>query len=82
MRMRILSIAVLFAAPALLAQIPEGFTRISPGPNLEGWHISKVNHHGNTPWKVENGILQATQDRKDNGGIILTDKKYKNFEVY
>ena len=24
----------------------------------------------------------ATQDKKDNGGIVLTDKKYKNFEVY
>jgi hypothetical protein len=82
MRMRILSIALLCGAPALLAQIPEGFTKISAGPNLEGWHVSQVNHHGNTRWKVENGVLQATQDKKDNGGIILTDKKYKNFEVY
>jgi hypothetical protein len=81
MRMRILSIALLFAAPAL-AQIPDGFTKIPAGPNLEGWHISQVNHHGNTPWKVENGVLLATQDKKDNGGIILTDKKYRNFEVY
>src|SRR3954453_23604021 len=70
-------------AAALLAQgIPAGFTNISAGPDLKGWHISQVNHHGNTPWKVENGVLQATQDKKDNGGIVLTDKKYKNFEVY
>ena len=41
-----------------------------------------MNHHGNTEWKVENGVLTATQDKKDNGGIVLTDKKYKNFEVY
>ena len=31
---------------------------------------------------MENGVLTATQDKKDNGGIVLTDKKYKNFEVY
>jgi hypothetical protein len=72
---------ILCGAAALLAQIPAGFTNISAGPKLEGWHQSQVNHHGNTPWKVENGVLQATQDKKDNGGIILTDKKYKNFEV-
>src|SRR3954471_15888610 len=76
-----LSIAFVCAA-ALLAQIPAGFTNISPGPNLQGWHVSQVNHHGNTPWKVEGGVLSATQDKKDNGGIVLTDRKYKNYEVY
>src|SRR5215218_9470477 len=76
-----LSITLVCAA-ALWAQIPAGFTNISPGPNLQGWHVSQVNHHGNTPWKVENEVLSATQDKKDNGGIVLTDKKYKNFEVY
>ncbi len=75
--------ALLSAAVALLAQgIPAGFTNISAGPNLKGWHVSQVNHHGNTAWKVEDGVLTATQDKKDNGGIVLTDKKYKNFEVY
>lgn len=78
---RSLSISVICAA-ALLAQIPAGFTNISPGPDLKGWHVSQVNHHGNTPWKMENGVLSATQDKKDNGGIVLTDRKYKNFEVY
>jgi hypothetical protein len=84
MMRRIVSfVAVLFVATGLLAQgVPAGFTNISSGPNLQGWHISQVNHHGNTQWKVENGVLTATQDRKDNGGIVLTDKKYKNFEVY
>lgn len=80
--MRTTMCLILCAAAALLAQgIPPGFTNISAGPNLEGWHVSQVNHHGNTPWKVENGVLQATQDKKDNGGIVLTNKKYKNFEV-
>jgi hypothetical protein len=70
-------IAALYLASAAPAQ-----TKITPGPNLEGWHISQVNHHGNTKaWKVENGVVSGTQDREGNGGIILTDKKYKDFEI-
>ncbi|MCL5743409.1 MAG: DUF1080 domain-containing protein [Acidobacteria bacterium] len=79
---RVLLPVFLCCAPALFCQIPAGFTNITPGPGLQGWHISQVNHHGNTAWKVENGVVSATQDRKDNGGIILTDRKYKDFEIY
>src|ERR1019366_1780597 len=84
MMRRIVSfVAVLYMAPVLVAQgVPAGFTNISAGPSLQGWHVSQVNHHGNTQWKVENGVLAGTQDKKDNGGIVLTDKKYRNFEVY
>jgi hypothetical protein len=76
---------LLFACTGLLmAQgIPEGFVDITPGPGLKGWHISQTNHHGTTQaWKVEQGVVSGTQDRKDHGGIILTDRKYKDFEVY
>ncbi len=67
----------------LAGQIPPGFTPIFNGKDLSGWHISQVNHHGNTQaWKVEDGVLTGTQDKPGNGGILLTDKKYKNFEVY
>jgi hypothetical protein len=45
-------------------------------------HISQVNHHGNTKaWSVKEGILTGTQEPAGNGGILLTDKKYKDFEV-
>ena len=80
--------ACLFLALGLTAvlaaeEIPAGFTNITPPPGLKGWHISQVNHHGNTTaWKVEDGVLSVTQDRKDNGGILLTDAKYKDFEIY
>jgi len=67
----------------VFAQIPPGFTDITPGPGLKGWHRSLTVGHGTTEaWKVEKGVVSGTQDRQDNGGIILTDKKYKNFEVY
>jgi hypothetical protein len=63
-------------------QAPSGFTSIFNGVDLRGWHVSQVNHHGNSrAWTVENGVLMATQDRPGNGGILLTDRQYRNFEV-
>ncbi len=60
----------------------QSFVSIFNGKDLEGWHISKTNHHGTTPiWKVQDGILSGTQDRPGEGGILLTDKKYRNFEI-
>jgi len=65
-----------------LAGIPEGFTAIFNGRDLTGWHISQVNHHGNSQgWSVKDGVVSATQDRPGNGGILLTDRAYGDFEV-
>jgi len=85
-----LALTVLAAAaasgPSLSAQtvaIPEGFTSLFNGSNLAGWHISMTNHHGNTrEWRVIDGALTGRQDTPGNGGILLTDKRYKDFEVY
>lgn len=58
------------------------FRPLFNGNDLSGWHISQVNHHGRTQgWKVENGAITGTQDRAGHGGIILTDRAFKNFEV-
>jgi hypothetical protein len=63
--------------------VPPGFTPVFNGVDVAGWHVSSVNHHGNSrAWTVENGILLATQDRPGNGGILLTDRRYGNFEIY
>lgn len=63
--------------------IPAGFTPLFNGKDLTGWHISTVNHHGSSKgWKMADGLLTATQDKPGNGGILLTDKKFKNFEIY
>jgi zinc protease len=65
-----------------LAGVPEGFTPLFNGKDLTGWHISQVNHHGNSRgWSVKDGVLLATQDRPGNGGILLTDRRYGDFEV-
>jgi hypothetical protein len=67
-----------------LPKVPIGFTPIFNGKDLTGWHISKTNHHGVTPdYHVMHGsILVGTQNPLGRGGILLSDKKYKNVEVY
>lgn len=74
---RSLSLILLLGAAAP-AQNP---VDVTPGPGLKGWHVSQVNHHGNTSWKAEQGVVSGTQDHKNIGGILLTDAKYRNFEI-
>jgi hypothetical protein len=69
--------------PSPAVAVPEGFTPIFNGRNLSGWHISRTNHHGRTPdFFVQHGLILATQNPLGGGGILLTDKAYKNFELY
>src|SRR5215210_5819838 len=64
-------------------KLPAGFTPIFNGKDLSGWHVSKTNHHGTTPeYRVVNGVIVGTQNPRGKGGILLTDRKYKNVEVY
>ena len=72
MKTTIYLLALLCILSLLFAQgIPSGFTSITPGPGLIGWHASTISHHGNTSaWKVENGVLSGTQDKPGNGGIV------------
>jgi hypothetical protein len=66
------------------AKIPIGFTAIFNGKDLTGWHVSKTNHHGTSPdYRVApGGILLGSQNPVGGGGVLLTDKKYKDVEVY
>ena len=64
------------------SQVPPGFVKIFNGRDLAGWHISQTNHHGNTKaWTVADGVLMGTQDPPRNGGILLTDRRYRDFEI-
>jgi hypothetical protein len=71
------------ALSAEIGEIPEGFTPIFNGSNIAGWHVSLTNHHGRTKdWRIIDGALTGTQDEPGNGGILLTDERYKDFELY
>jgi hypothetical protein len=79
------TVVLLFLSPssAEVGQIPSGFTPIFNGKDLKGWHISRSSHHGTTPdVRVENGEILIGQNPVGEGGILLTDKRYKDFELY
>jgi Domain of Unknown Function (DUF1080) len=68
---------------ALALAIPAGFAPIFNGRDLRGWHTSQTNHHGKTnSWRVEDGVLIGSQDPAGEGGILLSDQKYRDFEIY
>lgn len=75
--------STLFAAAQKREKLDnKGFTRIDDGRTLNGWHVSSQTGHGTGgKWVVLNGAFTGSQDRPGNGGILLTDKQYGDFEV-
>jgi len=71
-------VAVEPAAP----QVPDGFTPIFNGRDLTGWHVSATARHGVTPdFHVAQGMILGTQRPLGSGGLLLTDRTYRNFEL-
>ncbi len=66
----------------------KNFVSIFDGKSLDGWHVSAKSGHSRASkhksggrWVVENGAIVGCQDTPGNGGLILTDQKYTDFEV-
>ncbi len=66
----------------------EGFVSITDGKTLKGWKVSAKTGHSraskNTTggkWVVEDGAIVGSQDIPGNGGIVMTEKEYGDFEV-
>lgn len=66
----------------------EGFETIFDGKTTKGWTVSAKTGHSNASknksggkWEVVDGAITGTQDIPGNGGIILTEKQYGDFEV-
>lgn len=72
-----------FVNPPIEQKVPDGFTPIFNGRDLTGWHISKTARHGHTPdYHVAAGMIIGTQNPVGQGGLLITDKKYRNYELY
>ena len=70
-------------AKSQVGRIPDGFKPIFNGKNLKGWHISRTTHQGTTPsFTVENGAIVGKEKPYGQGGLLLTDKNYKSYELY
>jgi len=74
---------ILFCRIDVNAQIPQGFSPIFDGKTLQGWHISRTTHQGTTlGCEVNDGAIVISQKPFGQGGVLLSDKMYKNFELY
>ena len=86
----LLSTFVLLAGLALAADKPseEGFVPLFNGKDLTGWHVSAKSGHSRTSgnktggdWKVVDGAITGQQDLPGNGGLIVTDEEFGDFEI-
>jgi hypothetical protein len=80
------------AAVAMLAKAADpdaaGFVTLFDGQSLKGWHVSPKTGHSRASknqsggkWVIDNGAIVGCQDIPANGGIIITDEKFGDFEV-
>ena len=94
MKRIILNSALRFAvcgtlAAAAFAQTADvGFVPIFDGKTLTGWHASaktghssRSGHKSGGRWFVENGAILGSQDIPGNGGILITDESFGDYEI-
>jgi hypothetical protein len=84
----ILSVVALSTSLAAQTTDTNGFVSLFDGKTLTGWHASAQtghsaasNHKSGGRWVVENGAITGSQDMPGNGGILITDEKFDNFEI-
>ena len=81
--MRCILILMIVQSAMCQAQVPDGFAPLFNGKNLKGWHVSRSTHQGTTPnFYVQDGAIVASQHPYGQGGLLLTNKNYRDFELY
>jgi len=94
MRLALTLAALLFTVSASAEEIKRdkfddtGFETLFDGKSLNGWHVSTQTGHSGASmhtsggrWRLEDGAIVGSQDIPGNGGIILTDRQFGDFEV-
>ena len=85
-----LASSTLFALSLCVAQEKKEteWVSIFDGKTMKGWHVSsKTGHSGPSKnksggkWEIVDCAIIGSQDIPGNGGIIITDEKYSDFEV-
>ena len=63
----------------------KGWIELFDGKSLKGWHKNpqKIGHGTGGIWRAEEGTITGEQDPpgSGNGGILLTDRKFGDFEL-
>jgi len=84
------AVALVAIPPSAADEKPkdDGFVAIFDGKTLDGWKVSaKTGHSGKSKnktggkWVAQDGAIVGSQDIPGNGGIIITEKEYGDFEV-
>jgi hypothetical protein len=57
------------------AKVPEGFTALFNGKNLDGWKV--INSKNKDAWAVEDGNIVC---KSGGGGYLVTEKEYADYE--
>ena len=58
------------------------FVSLFDGKTLNGWSVGRESHHGSGgKWEVQGGVITGTQDPPGNGGLLLSEKLYGDFEI-
>ena len=89
MKTFLLSLLGVTVACVASAQTNEsGFVSIFDGKSLTGWHVSAETGHSRASknesggkWVIEDGAITGSQDIPGNGGLVITDRKFSDFEV-
>ena len=75
-------------APLRAAENADGWQSLFDGNTLDGWKPTAKSPHskasGNTTaghWRVEDGAIHGSQDTPGNGGLLLTEAEFENFEI-
>ncbi len=85
-----IAIAPALSLPAILTRSKiradeVDFIQLFDGISLDGWHLNpeKIWHGTGGAWRVEDGVITGEQDPpgSGNGGILLTDNKFDDFEL-
>ncbi|MEZ6061347.1 MAG: DUF1080 domain-containing protein [Planctomycetaceae bacterium] len=70
---------------SITAQDDDGWVSLFDGRTLNGWHRNpeRIGHGTGGHWAVEDGVIAGEQDPpgSGNGGILLTDQKFGDFEL-
>ena len=65
-----------------------GFVTIFDGKSMTGWSLNAQSGHSRTSgnkspgkWEIRDGVIIGSQDTPGNGGLFMTEKQYRDFEV-
>ena len=59
----------------------DGWTSLFDGRSLDGWVTRGGRYDGDAAWSVEDGVLTGREGPGGAGGLIYTERAYRDFEL-